>query len=104
MTARMVSITSIGGSPGARPKTNTSRNRPDPTDEAEADAAVVGADEQAAEHDHELKDDKQGFHLVPPKQWGWTPTSGFTLGAGAGRRGETRTPGTDRYPVVAVRR
>ena len=57
MTARMISITSIGGEVGVTPNADHQDQQADRTPQAEADAAEARAHPDRGQHDHELHED-----------------------------------------------
>ena len=63
-TATMVSITSTGGLPGGSPKPKTSTHDADAAQQAQRDAALAGAVEQADQDDRELKREYHGLPLA----------------------------------------
>ena len=65
ITARMISITSIGGEVGFTPNADHQHQQADRAPQAEADPAVAGAHPDRGEHDDELQNDGKRHDPLP---------------------------------------
>ena len=65
MTARMISITSIGGDVGRDPERDDQHQQPDRAPQAEADATESRAHPDRGEHDDELQNDGKRHERLP---------------------------------------
>ena len=66
ITARMISITSIGGEVGLTPNADDQHQQADRAPQAEADAAVARAHPDRGQHDDELQNDGQCHDSLLP--------------------------------------